>query len=567
MLPSISEILIAVSAGIVTAILGSCGCKQYAKASLAIEISLAVLTAIYFFAVHSLDGFVHLAIFASSYSACHTFTPVKNKAQEMTAELRENGAEAIPLQRSVKRIISDGCVTAVALTGAILFLLFGPEASILKLVIVFAVLNTAPELLKRWFMYQSVKVFVSNNHLFIVSRFESRKLPFVEMKQLQLESNVDLLKLHPLLTLFTSSSDFTTGVGQVLHLHFHGEAVYLTVAQPERWYDFMKEKMPPLQDDNKKQVHILPFYHRKNLKRLLGKLYFSITVKGISAYTGLVLILYYTGVPEWLTAALILFYWGVNLYISDRVLRIAIDAEEITEPRITEAARRVFAKADIPNVKVYQTESEEYNGLAAGMNIGRAMITLTTATMKLSTDKLEAILAHEAAHVKKRDILWGQLLRLPYLLLIIGAVLSMQHYITNLEDHRVLVLVVLWLLIMIYPIYQSFYMQWMEVRADHLGSLWLRGGSAQMADGLENLTIFQEEALTKSLNYRSVEMEGKKTTALERDKWFLRFLEFTFFPHPPMYWRISSLRDRSVGWGNGIRKRWLKDRIKECFWK
>src|SRR5690606_7303904 len=132
---------------------------------------------------------------------------------------------------------------------------------------------------------------------------------------------------------------------------------------------------------------------------------------GISAYTLLLLLLYYLEVSSWIMVGIALVFWVFNLYISDQVLRVAMDAKETQNPQIIQLSQRIFEKAGIPNVGVYEAESTEYNGLATGMNIGKAMVTLTTATLKLPNETIEGILAHEAIHVQKRDVLWGQIWR------------------------------------------------------------------------------------------------------------------------------------------------------------
>jgi Zn-dependent protease with chaperone function len=81
------------------------------------------------------------------------------------------------------------------------------------------------------------------------------------------------------------------------------------------------------------------------------------------------------------------------------------DAKETTNQELINIAQHIFKKAGIPQTRIYETESSVYNGLATGMNIGRGMVTLTTATLKLPIEVIEGILAHEAIHIKKRDIM------------------------------------------------------------------------------------------------------------------------------------------------------------------
>ncbi len=137
-------------------------------------------------------------------------------------------------------------------------------------------------------------------------------------------------------------------------------------------------------------ISVLPFYHRKNVKRLLGKLYFAASVKGISAYALLVLVLYALHASPWVMAAAVILYWVFNMYMSDRVLRAAMDAKPCHHPHVQAAADEIFRKAGISHVRIYETESDDYNGMAVGMNVGRSMVILTSATLTLPLRVIEA---------------------------------------------------------------------------------------------------------------------------------------------------------------------------------
>lgn len=543
------------------------------KFSVIVEITLAIIALIYIFTqMEFLESFPYIFYLGAGYSMILTITDGKEKADQLKEKLQTVTTTNVLLTKNVKRLFTDLSITFVVFFTAILFLIFVPEPNALKYVILIGFMFVIPEVIKRTFTYFTVSVSYSDTKLYIVSRYDAREIPFDDIEDVQLLTNVDILKLHPLLTFLSTRSDFTTSLGQTITIRLPSEEVFLTVAQPETLYYFIEKKRVLNEEeatiDTKEPLQVLPFYHWKNIRRLLGKLYFSITVKGISAYTGLFLIMYFLNTPEWLMITIILLFWLINLYYSDRVLQIAMDAEEIHDPKIKEVANRVFSKAGIQNVKVYQTESNDFNGLATGMNIGRAMVTLTTATMKMPLEHIEGILAHEAVHVKKRDVLLGQLLRIPYILFVIGLVLYFQQSGINLEEYLVPIFFVVWFLMLLFPVYQSFYMQWMEVRADHYGSQFLGGGKRQMAESLKSLGAHQDIATKKMMEYRFTdeEREGYQSI-LVRGSWFIRFLEFQFLPHPPMYWRVQSLEDDNVGWKNGILKQWMKDRLKESFSK
>ncbi len=567
LLPSWNLIVLYLLVGAGVQIIGLVFGKFNKKVGTTIEIILGLLSiGFVFYQFSFMNGFIYIAFISSGYFLAISLTTGDEKRIEIENELRQIVVEEITLERNLKRIASDILMTGLVVFGGIMFYIFGPEYSPLKYIIVFGLVSTFTEVIKRIGSYATVQIFfdIEEKQLYLTSRFESRKIPIEDLEEVKLETNVDLLKLHPLFTMFSSNTDLTTNFQKVLRISVPGETIYLTILEPEKWKRTFEE-MTKVEESVKEPQIVLPFWHRKNVKRLIGKLYFATTVKGISAYTGLLLLLYYFEVAPWIMVTVILAYWLFNLYISDQVLKVAMDAKETTNPQLIETSQRIFEKAGVPNIRLYETESSEYNGLATGMNIGKAMVTLTTATLKLPSEAIEGILAHEAIHVKKRDVLWGQLWRLGYLLIVLVVVLSIQKYIANIEDYSIPIFLLIWVLMILFPIIQSFCSQWMEVRADHLGASLLDGGSEQMSISLIALSEKQDEAINKSLSYSTV-LKGEKDepkSSIERDSLLWRFVEFQFMLHPPMYWRVQSLRENKAGWGRKIRNRWMVDRMKE----
>ncbi|WP_449539416.1 M48 family metalloprotease [Ferdinandcohnia sp. Marseille-Q9671] len=566
MLPSWYEIIIFIFMGIVIQLIGLLFIKWNKKVSTSVEISLVILILGFVIYQHSItEVFIYIAFMASGYLSASTLTSGKEKRNEINNELMNVVAERIQFHRNWKRLFIDIGLTVLVLLGALAFCIYGPEHSPLKYFIVFGLVSAVTELTKRIVTFTTVNVYIAKPEklVYISSHFESRKLPVDDLQGARIESNVDILKLHPLLTLFSPNTDFTTSLQRVLCLSFPGEQIYLTVQEPEKWKLYFEQFSKP--DEKIQEMRtVLPLWHIRNIKRLVGKLYFATTVKGVSAYTGLLLLLYYFEVPSWIMVGIIMLYWLFNLYISDQVLKVAMDAKETTNQHLIEVAQRIFEKAGVPNIRLYESESTEYNGLATGMSIGKSMVTLTSATLKLPTEVIEGILAHEAIHVKKRDVLWGQLWRFGYMIVVIGAVLLIQELLPLIEDYKTLIFIIIWSLMMLFPILQSFCSQWMEVRADHLGATLLSKGKEQMAKSLTTLSIAQDEAINKSLDYSTVkERNDKDISSIERGSVLWRFLEFQFMLHPPMYWRIQTLQQSKEDWGNSIRRRWMIDRFKE----
>lgn len=523
-----------------------------------IDIVLWVFAAVYIFSYQSfMDGIVSIATMYYCYWTAMDLT-VSERAAKPSGDWQE-----IELARNKTRLLSDITLTAVVFAGAIIFFIYGPDPSPLKYVIFFGMVSGGGALVKRILNVFSVHVLYSASleKLHISSLYETRTYPLSDLRDIQLESTADLLKLHPLLTMYSSRLDLTTSFHQVIKLSLPGETLFLTVKEPQKWKAFFRQYTES-ENNEDTVISVLPFYHRKNVKRLLGKLYFAASVKGVSAYALLVLVLYGLHASPWIMAVAVMLYWILNMYLSDRVLRAAMDTKPCHHPHVQAAADRIFRKAGISHVRIYETESDDYNGMAVGMNVGRSMVILTSATLTLPLRVIEGILAHEAIHIKKRDVLSSQLLRFLYLGAVVGIILLFEQHIVHPEAHKIVLWVFIMAIIILFQLYQSFCSQWMEVRADNLGASLLEGGHKQMAEVLRILAVRQDRNIQKQSAYSSeADEDALQIDSLTRDKsWLFRFIDFQFAPHPPMYWRVSTLLSNK---GHGVLKRWLRDRLKE----
>ena len=555
----------AVIAGIVLAFLHT-QLKKYvsSKVLLAMEVILACIAAVFLFQSFQWNAAISIiSCLAYSFLMYSITFPNEDGYEKMKNELHKAESEKIELIKNPVRLFIDFLFTFVIIGISIIYFVFGSSYSVLSTVLLFANVVLICQMLKKALLFHDLDVFVNKetNCLYLLSKISPKRYPFSELIEANMETNVDVLKLFPLFTLFSTNQDYTTSMGKTLKLTFSGETVYLNIKNDPSWLSAVNRMEEQVETAEIKQVEVLPFYHPKNLKRLLGKGYFAISVKGVGAYTTLIVILSFFNVPVWVMAMAAFSYWAFNLYISDRLLKIALDAKKVEDPNVLSAAKKVLAKAGIPNVNIYQTETNELNGFAAGANIGRSMITLTTETLKLPIEAIEAILAHEAIHVKKRDIFIGQIMRMA----MIGLVVSFVFWIyTFLKGQQLLLFFIIWVFLLLFPFIQSLLTQWMEVRADHLGAVLLDHGNQQMADGLTTLAAKQDELFQKAKTY-DLHKEEESHSLLERDSWFMRLLEFQFMIHPPMYWRIKSLRETETGWNRGKLLKWLKDRFRESF--
>lgn len=552
----------------ITIVMNAVSIRLPSKVAAAASMLLAAAALTWVFVRYPLGQAILLAAIG-----CHAYFALAElldrDKREMNAALQQKLRQArsveIVQRQDAKRLAADLALTALAMMGAVLFLGLAPEAyAALKVLVIFMMISVTLQTAERVGDFSAARLYwlPEEERLIVLSRFQPRDFPLCELKEAAVWPSVDLLRLHPLFTLFSSYQDYTRSFGQTLKLSFPGETVYLAPDDAVYWHRLLAAFASHRAGG--KENKVLPLWHPAVLKRLFWKGYFAAAVKGVSAYTGLLALLLWLQAPAWMMALLPVLWWLLNMFISDRVLIAAMDAEPLAEGVAAERAQAIFRKAGIPRTRLFSVDSSDYNGFAAGMNIGHGAIILTTATLRLPTPSVEAILAHEAAHIKKRDVLTVQLARFLFIGLLAGAAYLFYDPLKWFATHyKLAMFALIYAVMLIFPMVLSFVAQWTEVRADFTGAAWLPGGQRQMAQGLTDLAEAQDRDLEKSLAHRMADSRAPASRAsiIERDSWFWRFLEFQFMAHPPLYWRIDSLA-RERDWPEA-RKRWLKDRFKE----
>lgn len=538
------------------------------KLGTTVEIILLIAFIAYFFIVYPFGE----AMMLMSYTVCsYGIFGVKldrgkrEKRIELKEKLKETVSVELTQTRDSKRIVVDFTLTFFVIIGAVLFYLFAPEMyAVLKFLIVLMIIGVLAQVVERIGNFYSSRLYwLPDEERFVILSFlQSREFPIEDLKEINQESAPDLLRLHPLFTILSANQDYTSSFKPVLRLAFPGENIYMTPNEVEIWHSTFKAYVA--EETESEVIKVLPLWHPKVLKRLFWKGYFAITVKGISAYTGLLFLLIWLEVPPFVITGFVLFWWVFNLYISDRVLIAAMDAVEITEGEVFERAQMIFQKAGIPHVKFFLIDSPIHNGLATGMNIGRGTVMVTKATLQLSIEAVEAIVAHEAIHIKKRDVLMHQVARLAFIGSVVGAVYLFYDQIVVFADNMWIIFPFFYCLMFVFPMYLSFVAQWAEVRADHLGAGLVVGGRAQMKNGLRELGEALDNTLAKTVEYSAVKEDTSKKIRMrnvERNIWFIRFIEFQLQAHPPLYWRIHMLSS-PLSW-KGARRQWMVGRLKE----
>jgi heat shock protein HtpX len=111
----------------------------------------------------------------------------------------------------------------------------------------------------------------------------------------------------------------------------------------------------------------------------------------------------------WLIVLLAVGMGLVQYFFSDKLVLWSTGArilEEDEYPELHRTVEKLCKEADLPFPKVAIMQSPVPNAFATGRSPRHAVVACTDSIMRLlNKDELEAVLAHELAHVKNRDIL------------------------------------------------------------------------------------------------------------------------------------------------------------------
>ena len=151
-------------------------------------------------------------------------------------------------------------------------------------------------------------------------------------------------------------------------------------------------------------------FSRMRFKRdtgLVTRMYFTMFMLGI-LYGVFALFLMAVNFPIILIGVIVAVMVGVQYFLSDRMIMWSTGAKEVNraqEPELFAMVERVATKAEMPMPKVAVINSMVPNAFATGRNPKNALVAVTVGIrQRLSDRELEAVMAHEIAHVRNRDM-------------------------------------------------------------------------------------------------------------------------------------------------------------------
>jgi heat shock protein HtpX len=102
---------------------------------------------------------------------------------------------------------------------------------------------------------------------------------------------------------------------------------------------------------------------------------------------------------------------GASYWFSDRMAVRAAGAHEVSEaeaPQLHAMVAELATAADLPKPRVYVSPAPQPNAFATGRNPAHSAVAVTEGLLtQCPSDELRAVLAHEMAHIRNRDILIG----------------------------------------------------------------------------------------------------------------------------------------------------------------
>ena len=140
---------------------------------------------------------------------------------------------------------------------------------------------------------------------------------------------------------------------------------------------------------------------------LVKRMYFTMFMLGV-LYAIFGVVLWGFGVPIGFIGALVGVMAVIQFFMSDRIVLWSTGAKIVSpqeEPELHAMIDRLASRAQVPKPRLAVMKNSIPNAFATGRNPNNAVVAVTTGLrQRVTGDELEAVLAHELAHVANRDI-------------------------------------------------------------------------------------------------------------------------------------------------------------------
>jgi heat shock protein HtpX len=142
---------------------------------------------------------------------------------------------------------------------------------------------------------------------------------------------------------------------------------------------------------------------------LTFRMFFTMFMLGL-VYVAFLGLLFWAGIDPILIGAIAVIMVAFQYYGSDKIVLMTTGARVVSpeeEPRLHATIERLAAMADLPKPKkIAIMDTHVPNAFATGRNPKNAVVAVTRGLLILLNDReVEAVLAHELAHVRNRDVM------------------------------------------------------------------------------------------------------------------------------------------------------------------
>lgn len=234
-----------------------------------------------------------------------------------------------------------------------------------------------------------------------------------------------------------------------------------------------------------------------------------------------------------------------SYYNSDKVILTMSQAHEIqknSNPELYRIVENLAITVGMPVPKIYIIEEWQPNAFATGRDEKHAVVAVTRGLLeKLDKRELEAVLAHEIAHIKSKDILVGSIIVvLVGIVALLSDIFMRSLYLSNSDNDNknplflILAIISMILAPLVATIIKLAISRKQEFRADAAGSLLTRDPEA-LASALIKISADKTplSKINSATSHLYISSPSKKKVS---------FYDKLFMTHPPVEERVNALR-------------------------